>query len=156
MIGRVERRNASWADLPHKFEAGTPNIAQAIGLKAAVDYLENLGMNEIRKHEVRLMDYALDRLRSVGGLKVFGDAEDRGAVISFSLEDIHPHDISQVLDEHGVALRAGHHCAQPLMEWLGIQATARASLSFYNKKEELEPFVKGLEQAKEFFGSVAV
>jgi cysteine desulfurase/selenocysteine lyase len=156
MIGKVERQNASWADLPHKFEAGTPNIAQAVGLRAAVEYLQDLGMDEIRDYEAELIDYALERVRDVRGLSVFGEAEDRGAVISFSLEDIHPHDISQVLDEHGVALRAGHHCAQPLMDWLGVQATARASLSFYNTKDEVKPFIEGLEQAKEFFGSVAV
>lgn len=156
MIGRVERENASWADLPHKFEAGTPSIAQAVGLKAAVEYLEDLGMDTIRQHEAELIEYAIDRVESIQGLKIYGRPEQRGAVLSFSLENIHPHDISQVLDEHGVAIRAGHHCTQPLMDWLGIQATARASLSFYNKKSEVEPFVEGLNQAKEFFGSVAV
>lgn len=156
MIGRVERKNASWADLPHKFEAGTPNIAQAVGLKAAVEYLDGLGMEAIREYEAELVEYALERVEGVEGLEVYGHPEDRGAVISFSLENIHPHDISQVLDDHGVAIRAGHHCTQPLMDWLGIQATARASLSFYNTKDEVEPFIEGLEQAKEFFGSVAV
>lgn len=156
MIGRVERRNATWADLPHKFEAGTPNIAQAVGLKAAVEYLQELGMENIREHEEELIEYALDEVQRIQGLEVFGRPSNRGAVISFSLDNIHPHDISQVLDEHGVAIRAGHHCTQPLMEWLGVKATARASLSFYNKKEEVEPFIRGLQRAKEFFGSVAV
>jgi cysteine desulfurase/selenocysteine lyase len=156
MIGRVERENASWADLPHKFEAGTPNIAQAVGLKAAIEYLEDLGMGTIHEYETELVEYALDRVEDVDGLEVFGHPENRGAVISFALENIHPHDLSQVLDDHGVAIRAGHHCTQPLMDWLGIQATARASLSFYNKKDEVEPFIEGLNQAKEFFGSVAV
>lgn len=156
MIGRVERKQSTWADLPHKFEAGTPNIAQAVGLEAAIDYLGDLGMDKIHEHETDLIEHALERVRDIDGMTVFGDADRRGAVLSFELQDIHPHDISQVLDNHGVAIRAGHHCAQPLMEWLGIQATARASLSFYNTKDEIEPFVDGLEQAKEFFGSVAV
>ncbi len=156
MIGRVERENASWADLPHKFEAGTPNIAQAVGLKAAVDYLNDLGMESIHEYETELVEHALDRVEGIDGLEVFGHPEHRGAVISFALENIHPHDLSQVLDDYGVAIRAGHHCTQPLMDWLGIQATARASLSFYNQKDEVEPLIEGLNQAKEFFGSVAV
>ncbi|MFB6346541.1 MAG: cysteine desulfurase [bacterium] len=156
MIGRVERQQATWADLPHKFEAGTPNIAQAVGLKAAVDYLSDLGMETIHEYETEVINHALERVEDIGGMTVYGSADHRGAVLSFAIEDVHPHDLSQVLDNHGVAIRAGHHCAQPLMDWLGIQATARASLSFYNKKDEVEPFVQGLQQAKEFFGSVAV
>ncbi len=156
MIGRVERRTASWADLPHKFEAGTPKIAQAVGLHAAVDYLRDLGMDRVREHEEALLNHALEAIEDVPGVSVFGHAPERGGVISFSVEGVHPHDLSQILDEHGVAIRAGHHCAQPLMEWLGVAATARASLYFYNKKSELQPFLEGLDQAKEFFDVVAV
>lgn len=156
MIGRVERTTASWADLPQKFEAGTPSIAQAAGLKAAVEYLQQLGMEAVRDHEEDLIEYALERVEEVDGLTVHGRAENRGAVLSFALEDIHPHDLSQVLDRNGVAIRAGHHCTQPLMEWLGEPATARASFYLYNTKDELEPFLDGLREAKEFFGGVTV
>jgi cysteine desulfurase/selenocysteine lyase len=154
MIGRVERETASWADLPHKFEAGTPSIAQAVGLKAAVEYLNDIGMDNIYEHETELVDEALDRLGAIDDLTIFGHADERGAVVSFEVDGIHPHDLSQVLDEEGVAVRAGHHCAQPLMDWLGVAATTRASFSFYNKKEEIDPIVDGIEQAKEVFSGV--
>jgi len=156
MIGRVQRTKASWADLPHKFEAGTPSIAQAVGLKAAMDYLDGLGMEAVRAHEEDLIAYALDRVDGVKGMSVHGPPDGRGAVMSFTLEGIHPHDVSQVLDRHGVAIRAGHHCTQPLMNWLGEPATARASFYLYNTKDELEPFLEGIREAKEFFGVVSV
>jgi len=154
MIGRVERETASWADLPHKFEAGTPNIAQAVGLNEAIDYLSDIGMETIYQHESELVSEALSRLDEIDELRVFGRAEKRGAVVSFEVDGIHPHDLSQVLDEEGVAVRAGHHCAQPLMDWLGVAATTRASFSFYNKKEEIDPIIRGIEQAKEVFSGV--
>jgi len=154
MIGRVEREQASWADLPHKFEAGTPNIAQAVGLEAAIDYLNKLGMGNIHRYETKLLNHALEKIRGVKKLSVFGDANHRGAVISFAVEGIHPHDLSQVLDEHGIAVRAGHHCAQPLMDWLGVSATTRASFSFYNTEDEVEPLIEGIDKAKEVFEGV--
>lgn len=154
MIGRVERETASWADLPHKFEAGTPNIAQAVGLEAAVDYLTELGMDNIFEYESNLVNEVIERLDQIEELEIFGRAEERGAVVSFAVEGIHPHDLSQVLDEEGVAVRAGHHCAQPLMDWLGVSATTRASFSFYNKVEEIDPIVDGIEKAREVFSGV--
>lgn len=154
MIGRVEREQSSWADLPHKFEAGTPNIAQAVGLEAAIDYLTDLGMDQIHRYETKLLNHALEKIKAVEGLSVFGNADHRGAVISFAVEGIHPHDLSQVLDERGVAVRAGHHCAQPLMDWLGVAATTRASFSFYNTEDEIDPLIEGIQQAKEVFEGV--
>ena len=138
--------------LPHKFEAGTPAIAEVIGLGAAIDYLSAVGMDAIAAHEHAIGEYALERLSEVPGLTVFGEkAEPRGAVAAFSLPGVHPHDIAQILDQSGVAVRAGHHCAQPLHEKFGVQATARASFYLYNTPDEVDRLIEGIYQVKQVF-----
>jgi cysteine desulfurase/selenocysteine lyase len=153
MIRTVGLRESTWNDLPWKFEAGTPSIAEAIGLGAAVDYLSALGMEQVQRHEQEITHYAMEQLRSVPGLTIYGPgAGRRGGVISFTLGDIHPHDLASILDqEAGVAVRAGHHCAQPLMERLGLAATARASFYIYTVQEEIDALVQGLHRAIDIF-----
>ena len=153
MIDEVGLYESTWAPVPHKFEAGTPPIVEAIGLGAAVDYLTDLGMDSVRKHDVELTGYALERLATMPSVTVYGptDLEIRGGTISFTLADIHPHDLSTILDENGVAVRAGHHCARPLMDHLGIPATARASFSVYSSADEVDRLIDGLEVAAELF-----
>jgi cysteine desulfurase/selenocysteine lyase len=153
MIRTVHLRASTWNDLPWKFEAGTPAIAQAIGLGAAVDYLNALGMDSVRQHEQEITAYAMEQLRSVPELTIYGPAADlRGGVISFTLGDIHPHDLASILDqEAGVAIRAGHHCAQPLMERYGLAATARASFYVYTTSADIDTLVQGLQKAREIF-----
>ncbi len=153
MIRKVSLRESTWNDLPWKFEAGTPAIAEAIGLGAAVDYLNELGMENVLQHEREITTYAMEQLQSIPGLTIYGpDANARGGVISFTLDDIHPHDLASILDqEAGVAIRAGHHCAQPLMERYGLSATARASFYVYTLKEEIDTLVQGLHKAKTIF-----
>jgi len=155
MIREVHLDHSTYNDLPHKFEAGTMNIAQAVGLGAAADYLDELGMEYVREHERRLGEYAYRRLSELEGVTIYGPKEDRMGLVSFSLPDVHPHDISQLLNEEGVAIRSGHHCAQPLMRRLGVTATARASFYLYNTKAEVDALVEGLERAREFFGALA-
>lgn len=158
MIKSVHLRESEWADVPHKFEAGTPNIAQAIGLGAAVDYLQGLGMDEVLAHEQTMAAYALERLATVPNLRVYGPpAEERGGVVTFNLlRDgellIHPHDLASILDREGVAIRAGHHCAQPLMEHYGVPATARASFYLYNTEAEVDWLIVSLLKAQQVFG----
>jgi cysteine desulfurase/selenocysteine lyase len=151
MIYEVFLDHSNYADLPHKFEAGTPSIAQGIGLGAAVDYLSEIGMEKIAAYEHDLTQIALDKLRDVDGLRIYGDAEERVGAISFTLAGVHPHDLSTILDQEGVAIRAGHHCAQPLMRRYGIAATARASLYFYNTPDEIDMLVGALHRAREIF-----
>ncbi len=151
MISKVQDDHATWADLPYKFEAGTPNVAGAIGLAAAMDYLESIGMETIRRHEMELTDYALSRLGDVPGLRIFGCAPERGGAVSFEVEGIHPHDLSQVVDREGVAIRAGHLCAQPLMRRLGVTAVSRASLYLYNRPDEIDRLVEAILKAQAFF-----
>ena len=153
MIDEVGLYESTWAPVPHKFEAGTPPIVEAIGLGAAVDYLTDLGMDSVRKHDVELTGYALERLATMPSVTVYGptDLEIRGGTISFTLADIHPHDLSTILDENGVAVRAGHHCARPLMDHLGIPATARASFSVYSSADEVDRLIDGLDVAAELF-----
>ncbi len=153
MIRTVGLRQSTWNDLPWKFEAGTPSIAEAIGLGAAVDYLNNLGMEHVRQHEQDITAYAMTQLQSVPGLTIYGpDATRRGGVISFTLGDIHPHDLASILDQEvGVAIRAGHHCAQPLMERYGLAATARASFYVYTIPEDIDVLVQGLHKALQIF-----
>jgi len=153
MIRTVKLRESTWNDLPWKFEAGTPAIAESVGLGAAVDYLTALGMENVQRHEQELTTYAMERLSSVPHLTIYGPpAHQRGGVISFTLGDIHPHDLASILDQEvGVAIRAGHHCAQPLMERFGLSATARASFYVYTMKEEIDTLVRGLERALEIF-----
>lgn len=152
MIGSVSFEKTTWAPLPAKFEAGTPAIVQAIGLGAAVDYMTGLGRESIAAHEHDLLNYATQRLASIDGLKIYGTAPDKAAVISFTLGDIHAHDVSTIIDRAGVAIRAGHHCAEPLMERLGVAATARASFGVYNTREDADALVKALETVQEIFG----
>ncbi len=154
MILTVSMDRSTWADVPAKFEAGTPNIADAVAFGAAIDYLAALGMDAVREHEREITDYALRRLADVPGVSIFGppDADRRGGVVSFELEDVHPHDIGQVLDTHGVAIRTGHHCAQPVMTALNVPATARASFYLYNTTEEVDRLATALEEVSRFFG----
>jgi len=154
MINKVSKEQITWADTPAKFEAGTPPIAQAAGLGAAVEWVESVGLEAIGEHERELTDYALPRLAEVPGLKVFGptDMTDREGLISFEIDGIHPHDVSEILDRHGVAVRAGHHCAQPLMKRLGVTATTRASFAAYNSTTEVDRLVEGLHDARRIFG----
>ncbi len=154
MIKRVERESSSWNDLPWKFEAGTSDVTEAVGLGAAVDYLTGLGMEHVRAHERELTAYALERLPEVEGLSLYGpaDPERRGGVVSFAIEGIHPHDIAELCDRHAVCIRAGHHCAQPLMRCLGVGATARASFGVYNSRDEVDRLVEALVKAREVFG----
>lgn len=155
MIREVHLEHSTWNELPHKFEAGTMNIAQAVGLGAAVDYLDALGMENVREHERRLGEYAYRRLSEIGDITVYGPGKDRTGLVSFLLPDVHPHDLSQLLDEEGVAIRSGHHCAQPLMRRLGVAATARASFYLYNTEEEVDALLTALERARRFLGAFA-
>ncbi len=154
MIETVTMNSSTYAPAPHKFEAGTPPIAAAIGLGAAVDYLSAIGMDRVLAHEHALTEYAVGRLAEVPGLRIIGPAtaEDRGAAISFTLGDIHPHDVGQVLDEQGIAVRVGHHCARPVCLRYGIPATTRASFYLYSTPAEVDALVTGLENVREFFG----
>ena len=153
MIKEVKLRSFRANTLPHKFEAGTPAIAEAIGFGAAVDYLSALGMDKIAAHEHEITEYALDRLEEIPGVKLFGPSADKkGGVAAFTLEGIHPHDVAQILDRDGIAVRAGHHCAQPLHEKFGIPATSRASFYLYSTKEEVDLLVNGIYKVKEMFG----
>ncbi len=153
MIREVFLDHSTWNDVPHKFEAGTVNIADSIGLGAAVDYLSSIGMARVRDHEVKLLKYATEVLQGVKGFKEYGpmDTDARGGVISFNLADIHPHDLATILDEDGVAIRSGHHCAQPLMNWLGVAATSRASFYLYNSYDDIDALKSSLERAREIF-----
>lgn len=153
MIKEVKLRSFRPNTLPHKFEAGTPAIAEAIGLGAAVDYLTQIGMSDIAAHEHEITEYALERLEEIPGVKLFGPSADKkGGVAAFTLEGVHPHDVAQILDQDGIAVRAGHHCAQPLHEKFGIPATSRASFYLYSTKDEVDMLVKGLYKVKEMFG----
>lgn len=152
MIKRVELRSFTNNDLPHKFEAGTPAIAEAIGLGAAVDYLSEIGMDAIEQHEREIIEYALERLEEIPGVQVFGpEAKYKGGVAAFTIPEAHAHDISQILDSDGVAVRAGHHCAMPLHNKFGITATARASFYLYNTEEEVNKLVDGIYKVKKIF-----
>jgi cysteine desulfurase/selenocysteine lyase len=152
MIDFVGKYDASWADLPTKFEAGTPLIAQAIGLAEAIRYLESIGFDAIHEHEATLTQYAYDRMLEVENIEIYGPPKERRAgVITFNLGDVHAHDVATAVDTEGVAVRAGHHCAQPLMKWLNQSSTARASFYIYNTKEDVDQMVEALKQTKEFF-----
>lgn len=153
MIKEVKLRSFRPNALPYKFEAGTPAIAEAVGLGAAVDYLSSLGMDAIAAHEHEVTEYALERLEEVPGVKLFGPgAQDKGGVAAFTLDGVHPHDVAQILDQDGIAIRAGHHCAQPLHEKFGLAATSRASFYLYNTKGEVDLLVNGIYKVKELFG----
>ncbi|MEZ4334688.1 MAG: cysteine desulfurase [Myxococcota bacterium] len=151
MIERVSFAGTTFAHAPQRFEAGTPDIASVVGLGAAVEYLEGLGMDRIHAREQSLLAYATEQLSKVAGLRIIGTAPDKAAVLSFVLDDVHPHDIGTLLDGEGIAIRAGHHCAQPLMDHFGLPATARASLAFYNTTEEIDRLVAALEKTRALF-----
>src|SRR5256884_3656854 len=153
MIKRVRLNEATWNDLPWKFEAGTPSVADGIGLGAAVDYLTHVGIDRVRSHERTLVDYALEKLQEVPGITLYGprDSEIHGGAISFTLASIHPHDLATLVDREGIAVRAGHHCTQPLMDRLGVAATTRASFYIYNRAEEVDQLVSGIQKAQKVF-----
>jgi cysteine desulfurase/selenocysteine lyase len=154
MIGIVDRDESTWADVPHKFEAGTPNIAGAVGAAAAVDFMEKVGYEGVREHEAGLLRYAVDRLSDLPDLTIYGprDLKERSGVVSFALGDAHPHDIATILDSEGVAIRAGHHCAQLVMKHLGVAATTRASFSLYNTRDDVDRLFDGLQVVQGIFG----
>lgn len=151
MIKEVKTGGSTWADLPHKFEAGTPNIAEVMAMGAAIDYLKQLGWAALRMQEEELLHYATDRLSKLPGLRIFGSSKQKVSVISFLLEGIHPYDTGMVLDKLGIAVRTGHHCTQPVMDYFHIPGTVRASLAFYNTKEEVDALILGLERVIKMF-----
>jgi cysteine desulfurase/selenocysteine lyase len=151
MIEKVTFEKTTWNRLPAKFEAGTPNIAGGIGLGAAIDYLESLGMEAIAAHEQAVLSYATEKLQAIEGLRIFGTARDKACVISFTLGEIHPHDLGTIIDHFGVALRTGHHCAMPVMQFFGVPATARVSFGLYNTLEEVDVLAAALESARAMF-----
>jgi cysteine desulfurase / selenocysteine lyase len=153
MIKKVQFEETTWGDLPHKFEAGTSPIAEAVGFGAAVDYITGVGLEAIEQHEHELVSYALDRLAGVPGIQLYGPPPERRAgIVSFNMEGVHPHDVAQVLDWEGVAIRAGHHCCQPLMQRLGVAATNRASFYLYTLPEEIDRLAEGLLRVRKVFG----
>jgi cysteine desulfurase / selenocysteine lyase len=151
MISAVTYERSTWAAVPHKFEAGTPAIIEGIGLKAAIDYVRSIGYEAIAAHEAELTDHALARLSDVPGLRVLGRAQDRGGVVSFAMDRAHAHDVATLLDRQGIAVRAGHHCAEPLMRRFGLESTARASFAVYTTREEIEALADTLVRVREFF-----
>lgn len=156
MIDFVDLYDSTWKELPWKFEGGTPIIAGAIGLGAAIDFLQEVGLEQILEHEHKLTAYAMEKMSTIDGITIYGpkDLSQRAGVITFNLDDVHPHDVATVLDAEGIAVRAGHHCAQPLMKWLKASATARASFYLYNTEEEIDKLVTGLVKTKEYFSDV--
>lgn len=156
MIDFVGLHDSTWKELPWKFEGGTPIIAGAIGLGAAIDFLEEIGLDAIEQHEHELAGYAMDKMSEIDGLTIYGprDPEKRAGLVTFNLDDVHPHDVATVLDMSGIAVRAGHHCAQPLMKWLQVSSTARASFYLYNTTDDVDRLVEGLRSTKEYFSDV--
>ena len=151
MIASVTFDRTTYNALPYKFEAGTPAIAEVIGLGAAIKYVQAIGLENMAAHKKELLDYGTKVLSEIPGVRLVGTAEEKTAILSFVMEGIHPHDLGTIVDEQGVAIRTGHHCTQPVMEFFKIPATARASLAFYNTKEELDILVKAIYKAKEIF-----
>lgn len=152
MIRQVTFEKTTYAGLPHKFEAGTPAIAEIIGLGAAIDYVSAIGMDKIAAYEAELLDYATEQAREIKGLNIIGQAEHKGGILSFTLDHIHPHDIGTMLDSLGIAVRAGHHCAMPVMDFYGVPATARASFAMYNTRQEIDVLLQGIKSLIEVFG----
>lgn len=153
MIKEVHKYETRYNDLPYKFEGGTPNIADVIGFGSAIDYLDNIGMDKVREHEIDITKYVLNRVADIKGVTLYGpaNAKDRGGIVSFNIGDIHPHDLATIMNDHGVAIRSGHHCAQVLMERLDVAATSRASFYIYNTKEEVDKFIEALDEARRLF-----
>jgi cysteine desulfurase / selenocysteine lyase len=156
MIDFVDLYDSTWKELPWKFEGGTQHIAGAIGLGAAIDFLQDIGLEHIIEHEHKLAAYAIDKVSPIEGITIYGpkDPQNRVGVLTFNIDSVHPHDVATVLDAEGIAVRAGHHCAQPLMKWLNVSATARASFYLYNTEEDIDKFVSGLVKTKEYFEDV--
>ncbi|MCM3705523.1 MULTISPECIES: cysteine desulfurase [Cytobacillus] len=156
MIDFVGLYESTWKELPWKFEGGTPIIAGAIGLGAAIDFLEQIGLDEIEAYEHKLAAYAMEKMSTIDGMTIYGpkEASKRAGLVTFNIDDVHPHDVATVLDAEGIAVRAGHHCAQPLMKWLKVSATARASFYLYNTEEDIDKLVSGLVKTKEYFSDV--
>ena len=152
MIATVDYFQSTWNTLPHKFEAGTPDISGPIGLHAALDYLDAVGRENIFRHDLELATYAYQRLSELKGVRLFGPKTERGGLVSFLLDDVHAHDVVTIADRYGVALRGGHHCTQPLMKKLGVPSTARASFYFYNTKAEVDRFIEVVQEIQKFFG----
>ena len=150
MINSVTMEESTWNEPPWKFEAGTPNIAQAIGLGAAIDYLETISIDAIEEHERALTQYALDTLSAIPEVTIYGSEVNRGGLVSFNVENVHPHDLAQILDQKGIAIRAGHHCAQPIMQKLDVPATARASFYLYNTPAEIDVLCDGIMESINF------
>jgi cysteine desulfurase/selenocysteine lyase len=151
MILSVSFEKTQYNALPYKFEAGTPNISGAIGLGAAIDYIQSIGIEAIASYEHELLSYATERVNKLDGIRVIGTAEHKASVLSFVIEGVHPHDVGTIFDQQGVAIRAGHHCAQPVMQFFGIPATARASFAFYNTMEEVDALVDSISKVQELF-----
>lgn len=154
MIEYVKEQDSTYAPLPEKFEAGTPNVEGAVGLQAAIEYLEEIGLDKVKQHELELTEYALEKMKELDYVEIAGplDLEDRGGIISFNLKDIHSHDLATIVDSEGIAIRSGHHCAQPLMKFYGLNSTGRISFYLYNTKEEVDRFLESLEKVREVFG----
>jgi cysteine desulfurase/selenocysteine lyase len=151
MISSVTFEKSTWNTLPHKFEAGTPDISGAIALGVAIDYIQSVGLTQVAEHERELLVYGTDALSSIPGLQLIGPARRTASILSFVLEGVHPHDIGTIVDREGVAIRTGHHCAQPVMDRFGIPATARASLAMYNTREDIDALVRALHRVRELF-----
>lgn len=154
MIDFVNLQDSTWKDLPYKFEGGTPIIAGAVGLGAAIDFLEEIGLDEIDRHDRKLANYALEQMSQIEDLTIYGPRKDRTGLVTFNLGDVHAHDVATVIDAEGIAIRAGHHCCQPLMKWLNVNATARASFYLYNTEEDVDKFVKALLNTRQFFNGI--
>jgi len=151
MIALVTFEKTTYNTLPYKFEAGTPNIEGAIGLGVAIEYLNSVGLDRIAAYEHELLEYATEIIGAIPGVKIIGSAREKASVLSFTVDGIHPHDVGTILDQEGIAIRAGHHCAQPVMKRFDVPATARASLAFYNTKEEIDALAEGIQRAVEVF-----
>mgnify|MGYP001219746555 FL=1 len=154
MIEYVTEQDATFAELPFKFEAGTQNVEGAVSLAAAIEYINSIGLDNIEAYETELTEYALKKVSEIDYVSVYGpkDVKDRGGIVSFNIKDVHPHDVATILNNYGVAVRSGHHCAQPLMKYLGIQASSRASFYFYNTYEEIDKFVESLKNVRKWLG----
>ena len=151
MIRTVSFEESTWNDLPYKFEAGTPNIAGGIGLGAAVEFMTGLGLDAIAAHEHEVLEYATGALEEMDGIRIIGTAPEKAAIVSFVVDGVHPHDVGTIVDRQGVAIRAGHHCAMPLMRRYGVPATSRASLALYNTRADIDALVAGLRKVREIF-----
>jgi len=152
MISSVTFEKTIYNKVPHKFEAGTPDMSGAVGLRAAIEYLNHIGMKNIASYEHELLTYATETVSNLPGVRLVGTAREKAGVLSFVMEDIHPHDIGTILDQEGIAIRTGHHCAQPVMDRFGVDATARASFALYNTKDEIDLLVRGIQKVREIFG----